>query len=115
MRLVRGHVQRFKRVEAIVFLPGGDQRGQQRADETASLAAAIEVADGVLQDALEDQRQFRRRGVRIAIRQFHHRVLHDIQCAVFILDRIPRLLESAFLRRLQKVGHFLAASHRMRV
>ncbi len=110
--VVGGNVQQLQRIGRFVFMAHRHQRRQQGAEESSHLAAAEVVADGVLQNALEEQRQFGGGRVGIAVGQLHHGVLHDVERVLLVPHGVQGLLEGAFLRRQEEVGHFLAACHR---
>ena len=64
------------------------------------------IAHRVLQNALKQHWQFPRWPRRIFFGEFHHRVLDDVQCGVFVSHGVHRAFEGAFLDADQEVGEF---------
>jgi hypothetical protein len=87
----------FNGFERIVFFVvwAGKSR-QQSGPHAAYFLSAIKIANDVLQDALKKHREFVEWFVTIFLREFHHRVLHDVQRRFFISDREQGLLVGAF-------------------
>jgi hypothetical protein len=61
-----------------------------------------------LQNPVKQQRQLGRRPVTVALGEPQHRVLHDVERSLLVVNGIDRVLESAALYALQK-GRQLAA------
>jgi hypothetical protein len=66
------------------------------------------VPDGVLKDALEQEREFRGRPVGIVLGELQHRVLHDVERRLLLLDREDALLERATLDRGEEIRQFFS-------
>lgn len=101
--------QRFQGFAVFIVLVA--QRRNQTNPEIPHLAAAKVIVDRVLQDALEQRRKFFRRFVGITLDQLQHRVLHDIERRMVVLDGELSLFESASFNASQKRIDLLGGGH----
>jgi len=89
-----GGLEGVERV-VLVVLGAGEGR-QQCGPHIADLLAAIVIPDRVLQNALEQHGKLGERLVTVFLGEPHHRVLHDVECRLFVADREQGLLEGPF-------------------
>jgi len=98
---------RFERI--VILVVSRRKRREQSGPQGAHTASSIVVAYRVLQYALEQHRQLGQRVITIFLGELHHRVLHDIECGLFVAHRKHGLLESTALDCSEKIRQFALA------
>ena len=95
-------LQYLKGIERVLFM-SGCEGGDQFDPCVPDGFSAVMVADGVLQYALEQRRQFSCRFTAILFGKLDHRILHDIQSLVRIVNRIERLFVCAAIHAAEEL------------